>query len=264
MGKRSSSRKFRCRRRTGVVLFISLVILVLGGMTFFGLDPTQETTSQETVATDLVVDRVQTPDLAGPPKAVVDPEVKKEVAENKAGEETRNKARAQAKKKATELAIPAPATKDLYLTVPRLGIYGDTVRNDDSSWALDQGAIKLPSSGFPWQPNANTYIAGHRIGYSGTESYYQFYDLPAMQKGDDVLLEDANGTKYTYQVSKVFSVSPQENWVTAPIAGRDMVTLQTCTETLNDWWTIGPNLMSSSPDTGRLIVQADRVDVKPA
>jgi sortase A len=85
-----------------------------------------------------------------------------------------------------------------------------------------------------------------------------------MQKGDDVLLEDANGTKYTYQVSKVFSVSPQENWVTAPIAGRDMVTLQTCTETLNDWWTIGPNLMSSSPDTGRLIVQADRVDVKPA
>ncbi len=47
--------------------------------------------------------------------------------------------------------------------------------------------------------------------------------------------------------------------MTSPVAGRDMVSLQSCTETPNDWWTIEPNLMSSGPLSGRLIVCADRV-----
>lgn len=153
---------------------------------------------------------------------------------------------------------PAPDDKTLYLTVPTLGVYGHTVRNNDSAAALDQGAIKLPSTGFPWQKGANTYIAGHRIGYRDTESYYQFYDLPNMRKGDEVILEDSNGAKYVYRVTKIFAVTPQDNWVTDPVPGKDMVTLQTCTETVDDWQTIGPKLMTSSPDTGRLIVRAER------
>jgi len=40
-----------------------------------------------------------------------------------------------------------------------------------------------------------------------------------------------------------------------------MVTLQTCTETPDDWWTIGPKLYASGPDSGRLIVRADKVSV---
>jgi sortase A len=48
-------------------------------------------------------------------------------------------------------------------------------------------------------------------------------------------------------------------WVTEPVAGRDMITLQVCTESPDDWWTIGPSLMSSGPDSGRLMVQADLV-----
>ena len=48
---------------------------------------------------------------------------------------------------------------------------------------MDLGAVKLPSTGFPWQGGANTYIAAHRIGWPGTESDYQFYNLPAMQNG---------------------------------------------------------------------------------
>ena len=155
---------------------------------------------------------------------------------------------------------PPPKDHTLSLTVPKLGIYGHTVRNDASPAALDQGAIKLPSSGFPWQKNANTYIAGHRIGYKDTESYYEFLDLPTMQKGDEVFLEDANGKRYVYQVSKVFAVTPQESWVTAPVPGKDMVTLQTCVESVDDWWTIGNELMTSSPSTGRLIVRAERVN----
>jgi LPXTG-site transpeptidase (sortase) family protein len=156
-------------------------------------------------------------------------------------------------------APPPPSDPTLYLTVPKLGIYSHTVRNDSSSWALDMGAIKLPTSAHPWQKNGNTYIAGHRIGWPGTQSYYQFYNLPSMVAGDVVYLTDTNGTVYEYRVSEVFAVSPSENWVTAPVAGRDMVTLQTCTESPTDWWTIGDDLMNSTPQSGRLVVRADRV-----
>lgn len=153
-----------------------------------------------------------------------------------------------------------PKDPTLYLTIPKLGLYERTVKNDDSDLALNEGAVKLPSSGFPWQKHANTYIAGHRVGYQDTQSYYEFLDLPSLQEGDEVFLEDANGAPYTYQVTKVFVVKPQESWVTKPVSGKDMVTLQTCTETMKDWWTIGPKLMSSAPDTGRLIVRAERTD----
>ena len=54
----------------------------------------------------------------------------------------------------------APQDPTLYLTIPRLGVYGHVVRNDDSEAALDLGAIKLPESGFPWEGSeTNTYIA---------------------------------------------------------------------------------------------------------
>ncbi|AHY46913.1 sortase [Rubrobacter radiotolerans] len=158
-----------------------------------------------------------------------------------------------------QVSIEPPEDKTLYLTVPKLGLYGHTVRNDGSAEALDAGAIKIPETGFPWQQNANTYISGHRVGYAGTESYYQFLDLPKLKNGDEVILEDAAGNRYTYRVFKVFAVEPTDVWVTEPLAGRDVVTLQTCTETVNDWETIGPELLESSPDTGRLIVRAERV-----
>jgi sortase A len=149
--------------------------------------------------------------------------------------------------------------KTMYLTVPRLGVYGHTVRNDDSAAALNAGAVKVPETGFPWEKDANTYIAGHRVGYGDTESFYQFLDLPAMQRGDEVILQDSEGRKFTYRVSEMFAVEPHETWVTRPVSGRSMVTLQTCTETPDDWWTIGPGIMSTGPETGRLIVRADRV-----
>ncbi|MGH3089820.1 MAG: class E sortase [Rubrobacteraceae bacterium] len=158
-----------------------------------------------------------------------------------------------------EITGPPPEDPTLYLTVPKLGVYGHTVANDDSAAALDAGAIKIPSTGFPWQENANPYIAGHRIGYRDTESYYQFLELPSMQNGDEVILEDAKGRQYVYAVTRVFAVEPRETWVTNPVPGKDMVTLQTCVESVDDWQTVGSNLLYFGPDTGRLIVRAERV-----
>lgn len=147
-----------------------------------------------------------------------------------------------------------PDDPTLYLTVPKLGIYDDTVRDDDSEEAMGLGAIKLPSTGFPWQKgDTNTYIACHRLGFPGTESYNQCLNLPSLQKGDEVFLTDANGTVYQYRVAKVLIVGPEETWVTEPVEGKDVVSLQTCVESFNDVSTLGPDWEA------RLVVQADRV-----
>ncbi len=153
-----------------------------------------------------------------------------------------------------EAGSPVPEDPTLYLTVPRLGIYGHTVRNDRSEEAMGLGAIKLPDTGFPWQKgDTNTYVACHRVGFPGTESFNQCLDLPSMQQGDEVILEDALGRAYRYRVSEFLAVEPDDTWVAEPVEGRDVVSLQTCIETLNDIFTLGPNWEA------RFVVQAERV-----
>ncbi len=153
-----------------------------------------------------------------------------------------------------ESAPVPPSDPTMYLSVPKLGISGAIVAGGEAG--LELGAQLV--SGAPWVQGSNTYIAGHRIGFPGTGSDRIFYDLPSMAAGDTVTLYDSLGQEYTYQVSEVFAVTPYDVWVTAP-TGSDMVTLQVCTETPDDWTTIGPRLMSSGPESGRLIVRAVRV-----
>jgi sortase A len=261
------TRVFGRRRRRGFFALCALAVLALAA-----LGVTSPSGEAPAGASGGPVARVDAPAVADAPEPVADlkAQAEREAARKKAAEEQAAEEQAAEREAAAEKAAeeekdreatpPAPEDPTTYLTVPRLGVYGHTVRNDDSGWALDAGAIKVPESGFPWQEGAtNTYIAGHRVGWPGTESYYQFYNLPAMQKGDVVYLEDANGTVYTYRVSEIFAVSPSDTWVTAPIPGRDVVSLQTCTESVDDWWTLGPNLFASGPESGRLVVRADRV-----
>ena len=144
----------------------------------------------------------------------------------------------------------------MYLSVPKLGIAGATVLDGDAG--LEVGAMHLSGTGYPWLPGSNTYIAGHRVGFPGTGSDHIFFDLPNLAQGDEVILEDSNGETYAYAVSEIFAVTPFDTWVTAP-TGSDTVTLQVCTESPEDWFTIGPQLMESGPESGRLIVRAERV-----
>ena len=154
--------------------------------------------------------------------------------------------------------IPTPRTNDLWMSIPALGLYDNYVTNSASESAMDYGAIKLPHTEFPWQDNANTYIAAHRLGWPGTASHHQFYNLPLLAEGDVIYLGDVNGTTYTYEVTEFKEITPDETWVTTPKPGRDMVSLQTCIETFGDYWTMGPNWYV------RYIVQADRVSVDVA
>lgn len=289
MGDRPNTRIFRRRRRrTGLFLLVSLAVLVFGSLLFFNIGSAEQASASNAG----LVERIQAPlspeapdlaaDVAAEKAAREQAAAEKAVAEKKAAEEkaaaekkaAEEKAAAEKRaaeekaaeekkvaeaKAAEEAKPPPPSDPTTFLTVPKLGLYDNTVRNDDSPSTMDTGAIKIPSTGFPWQGGANTYIAAHRVGWPGTQSDYQFYNLPAMQNGDAVYLTDTNGTVYTYQVTEVFAVYPDETWVTNPIAGRDMITLQTCTETPNDWWTLGTKLFAATPDSGRLVVRADKV-----
>ena len=257
----SQMRKFRQRRRTGFFVLSGIVVLAIGLLSYSGIVSALGGGSDP-------VERVQAP-VAEAPEAVsekpaAETRAEEEAARQRAAEEEQARQRAAEQKEAEErAAAEAARTPDdptMYLTVPKLGVYSHTVRNDSSEESLAQGAIKVPGTGFPWEEkDTNTYIAGHRIGWPGTESDYQFYNLPLMQQGDEVILEDSEGRVYTYRVTEMFAVSPSDSYVMDAVPGRDVVSLQTCTETPNDWWTIGPSLYAGGPESGRLVVRADRV-----
>jgi sortase A len=152
---------------------------------------------------------------------------------------------------ADEDAASGPKDKTLKLTVPKMSqIENDTVPNVPGdgqalkSALASNGAVHLAGTGFPWDEEANVYLAGHRLGYPRTDSFLAFFDLNKLEEGDPVYITDANGTKYTYEVFKEFVVDPTDLSVTEPIEGKNIVTLQTCT--LPDY-------------SQRLIVQAELV-----
>ncbi len=281
MGKRSDRRKFRRRRRwAAFFLLISLALMVFGVMSLTGMGfPDKQPVSSGGIE-KAAIERAAYVHLAEAPEAASGQ--KRENAQVLASEEEDKKTAAEknevdnkAAQKADEQedashraaqepdptkrsAIPTPPTNDLWMSIPALGLYDNYVTNSAAESAMDYGAIKLPHTDFPWQDNANTYIAAHRLGWPGTASDHQFYNLPLLAKGDVIYLGDVNGTTYTYEVTEFKEITPDETWVTTPKPGRDMVSLQTCIETFGDYWTMGPNWYV------RYIVQADRVSVDVA
>ena len=144
----------------------------------------------------------------------------------------------------------APKDEALKLIVPEMkrvdGVPVYDVAPAGYEKALHDGAVHVKGTGMPWQREANVYIAGHRIGFPGTKSHLVFWDLDKLENGDEVILTDANGTRYTYEVFKEFTFGPSDTRVLNPVRGRSVVTLQSCT------W----------PDYARRIaVQAELVDV---
>ena len=48
---------------------------------------------------------------------------------------------------------------------------------DDEEALKNYAGIHLKETGFPWEEEANVYLAGHRLGYPSTESILAFWDL---------------------------------------------------------------------------------------
>jgi sortase A len=146
-------------------------------------------------------------------------------------------------------ATSGPKDKTLKLTIPRMSqLENDpvpTVPGTNVQALGSHAAIHLAGTGFPWDEDANVYLAGHRLGYPRTDSFLAFFDLNNLEAGDKIYITDANGTKYTYEVFKEFTVSPADLSVTKAVPGKNILTLQTCT--LPDY-------------SQRLIVQAELIE----
>jgi sortase A len=152
-------------------------------------------------------------------------------------------------RKAGEEAGSPPLKKNttMELTIPSMRrvqnvpVYTGTA--GDKS-ALHDGTLHLKGTSFPWQQDANVYIAGHRLGYPHTKSWLVFWDLNELRRGGRVVLTDSDGTKYVYRVYDRFILGPNDASATKPVAGMNVISLQTCTL---------PNY------TERLIVRAELV-----
>jgi sortase A len=149
-----------------------------------------------------------------------------------------------------EAPLAAPRDTMLRLSVPEMsrardGVPVPTADGTDEEALKGNLAIHVKGTGFPWQEGANVYVAGHRLGYAGTPSFLGFYDLDKLDKGDEVKLTDADGRRYAYRVTETFEVGPKDAWITRPVEGKDLLTLQTCT--LPDF-------------SRRLIVRAEKVE----
>ncbi|HET7480159.1 MAG TPA: class E sortase [Rubrobacteraceae bacterium] len=144
-----------------------------------------------------------------------------------------------------------PSDPTLKLTIPKMERIKDRKipvgEGTDEALLRENAAIHLKGTGNPWEKEANVYIAGHRLGYSGTGSYLAFYDIDKLKDGDQIYLTDADGQKYTYKVFKTMVVKPTDLYVLNPVKGKNIVSLQACT--LPDY-------------SNRVIVQAELEDVK--
>jgi sortase A len=230
--RRARRREYRRKqRRAGLFVFIGLIVLTLIALAFLGPD-------------------LITGSNSGPAEQAEEPTVAQQTPETTSSEKASDK-----EKTSEEEATPVPPDDPtMFLTIPKLNIYDVQVTDDVSEEVgLALGVGHLPGTGFPWEKGANTYIAGHRLGYPGTPSDHIFYNLPSLEKGDEITLRDTNDQEYKYRVSDVLQVLPTDLSVMDPVEDRDMVSLQTCIEDFGDFTTLGPDW------NVRLIVQADRV-----
>jgi sortase A len=129
-------------------------------------------------------------------------------------------------------ATTTPKSERLKLTIPKIKRVRDIPVYDGAAsdkGKLAAGALHLEDTGFPWQQGANVYIAGHRLGYPRTKSFLVFWNLDKLKRGNKVVLEDAEGRRYEYEVFDKMVVGPNEVSVKKPLEGKSIVTLQTCT-----------------------------------
>ena len=139
----------------------------------------------------------------------------------------------QTQQQSAEEQANAPEDPTLTLTVPSMERISDATipdtLGDDEEALKNFAGIHLQGTGFPWQDEANVYIAGHRLGYPNTASFLAFWDIDNVAEGDRIFVSDANGREYTYEVFQTLEVDPTDLFVTEPQEGRNILTLQSCT-----------------------------------
>lgn len=140
---------------------------------------------------------------------------------------------------------PAPRGGKMALSINSIGLRNSPIETSEEERVLDRGLMHLPQTSRPWERGnpRNVYVVGHRVGWPNTGSWKIFYRINELKQNDELVLTAGDKT-YRYKVTEKFVVTPWDMWVTDPVKGRDLLTLQTCT---------GPDFSQ------RLIIRADRV-----
>ena len=122
-----------------------------------------------------------------------------------------------------------PRDTRLLISIPRLGIRDVTVGDSPEQSYLDrEGIMHLSETGFPYERGSNTYIVGHAADYDASRVPNVFRNLKDLKQGDLITLRDALGRSYAYRAYQYLIVNPTDVWVTEPVAGKEIVSLQTC------------------------------------
>ena len=133
----------------------------------------------------------------------------------------------------SQAAVDPPSKDMMKLTVPKMEMIKDdeipTGLGTDETLFHDYAGVHIKHTGFPWDEEANVYIAGHRLGFPDTNSHLAFWDLNKLEEGDEFYITDSEGRKYSYKVFNKFIATPDNLSVLAPVDGKNIVTLQTCT-----------------------------------
>ena len=246
-------------RATNVILNVMSLLLVGAGLSlistfFFPAIFLQPTASESAAAPqpedyNVPVLAEETTPVPSPEKTTETGKIEKtEAAKDKKNSGKQKEKNSEKQQKEAKPAVPVPEDKTLWVTVPKMNRVQSapvpSTAGDDEESLKAYAGIHLQDTGFPWQEEANVYIAGHRLGYPNTSSFLAFWDLNNVKKGDEIYLTDAMGRSYTYRVFKELVVNPSDLFITQPVKGKNIVTLQTCT--LPDY-------------SQRLIVQAEKV-----
>ena len=124
----------------------------------------------------------------------------------------------------------ANVSSKMRISIPRLGLKDVAVPTGSTQAELDkQGIMHLRGSGLPWTAGSNTFITGHALGFPWTRVPYAFYKLDKMKPGDEIFVEDEDGHRYTFAVYDTMTVEPGDYWVTYPVEGSTVISLQSCT-----------------------------------
>ena len=152
-----------------------------------------------------------------------------------------------------QASVEPPSNDMMKLTVPKMEQIKDdeipTGLGTDETLFHDYAGVHIKHTGYPWEEEANVYIAGHRLGYEGTNSHLAFWDLNKLEDGDEFYITDSEGRQYTYVVFRKYVTTPANLRVLNPVEGKNIVTLQTCT--LPDY-------------TNRLLIRAELEEIKEA
>ena len=125
------------------------------------------------------------------------------------------------------LSLPAPQATDNRVIIPKIGV---NIPYDKGAASLDRGAEwRYPERGNP-EKGGNFIIAAHRFSIQptpqGTIEKSPFYHIDKLAVGDKIVI-DYTGTRYGYEIEKIFTVKPTQVEIEAPSTDAKL-TLYTC------------------------------------